>query len=48
MLSEAELLRGLTMMINDQNSLSEIMSMIRQHTEKKKAFSNVDFMNKIL
>ena len=36
------------MTINDQNSLSEIMSVIRQHTEKKKAFGNFDFSNRIL
>ena len=48
MLSEAETLRGLEMIINDPNSLSEMMSMIRQHTEKKKAFTHVDFLNKIL
>ena len=26
--------------LNDPNSLSEIMSVIRQHTEKKKAFGD--------
>ena len=36
------------MTINDPNSLSEIMSVIRQHTEKKKAFGDQDFINKIL
>ena len=34
--------------LNDPNSLSEIMSVIRQHTEKKKAFGDQDFINKIL
>ena len=34
--------------MNDPNSLSEIMSVIRQHTEKKKAFGDQDFINKIL
>ena len=41
-------MRGLEMTLNDLNSLTEIMSLIRQHTEKKKAFSSGDFMNKIL
>ena len=48
LLQEAETLRGLEMTINDLNSLTEIMSIIRQHTEKKKAFTSADFMNKIL
>lgn len=48
LLSEAEPLARLKMTINDPNSLSEIMSVIRQHTEKKKAFGDQDFINKIL
>jgi len=48
LLHEAEPLARLKMTINDPNSLSEIMSVIRQHTEKKKAFGDQDFINKIL
>lgn len=48
LLHEAEPLARYKMTINDQNSLSEIMSVIRQHTEKKKAFGDQDFINKIL
>ena len=40
LLHEAEPLRRLMTTINDPNSLSEIMSVIRQHTEKKKAFGD--------
>ena len=40
LLNEAEPLARIKMTINDQNSLSEIMSVIRQHTEKKKAFAD--------
>ena len=38
LLYEAESLEQLKMTLMDPNSLSEIMSVIRQHTEKKKAF----------
>ena len=38
LLMEAETLHGLKITVMDQNSLSEIMSVIRQHIEKKKAF----------
>ena len=48
LLHEAEPLARVKMTINDPNSLSEIMSVIRQHTEKKKAFGDQDFINKIL
>ena len=48
LLQEAEPLARIKMTINDPNSLSEIMSVIRQHTEKKRAFGEPDFMNKIL
>lgn len=48
LLHDAESLRGLEMLINDLNSSSEIMGVIRQHTEKKKAFGTGDFVNKIL
>ena len=48
LLSEAEALTRIRMTINDPNSLSEIMSVIQQHTEKKKAFGDQDFKNKIL
>ena len=34
--------------VNDPSSMSEIMSIIRQHTEKKKAFGDKDYINKIL
>ena len=40
LLHEAEPLARVKMTINDPNSLSEIMSVIRQHTEKKKAFGD--------
>ena len=40
LLHEAEPLARVKMTINDQNSLSEIMSVIRQHTEKKKALGD--------
>ena len=48
LLSQAEPLERTKMTINDQNSLSELMSVIRQHTEKKQAFGDPDFINKIL
>ena len=38
LLHEAESLEQLKATLMDPNSLSEIMSVIRQHTEKKKAF----------
>ena len=38
LLHEAESLEQLKTTLMDPNSLSEIMSVIRQHTEKKKAF----------
>jgi hypothetical protein len=38
LLKEAETLESLKITIMDQNSLSEIMSAIRMHIEKKKAF----------
>lgn len=34
--------------MNDPNSMSENMSVIRQHSEKKKAFGDRDYINKIL
>ena len=40
LLREVEPLGRVKMTINDPNSLSEIMSVIRQHTEKKKAFGD--------
>ena len=43
LLKEAETLESLKMTILDQNSLGEIMSVIRQHIEKKKAFGTQDF-----
>lgn len=43
LLKEAETLESLKMTIMDQNSLGEIMSVIRQHIEKKKAFGTQDF-----
>ena len=48
LLHEAESLEQLKTTLMDPNSLSEIMSVIRQHTEKKKAFGQQDFINKIL
>ena len=42
LLKEAETLESLKITIMDQNSLSEIMSAIRQHIEKKKAFGVQD------
>ena len=48
LLKDVEPLTRVKMTINDPNSLSEIMSVIRQHTEKKKAFGDQDFINKIL
>ena len=48
LLREVEPLGRVITTINDPNSLSEIMSVIRQHTEKKKAFGDQDFINKIL
>lgn len=36
-------MESLKITIIDQNSLSEIMSAIRQHIEKKKAFGAQDF-----
>lgn len=48
LLYESEPLARIKMTINDPNSLREIMSVIRQHTEKKKAFGDQDFINKIL
>lgn len=43
LLKEAETLESLKITIMDQNSLSEIMSAIRMHIEKKKAFGVQDF-----
>lgn len=40
LLRDVEPLTRVKMTINDPNSLSEIMSVIRQHTEKKKAFGD--------
>ena len=40
LLHESEPLARVKMTINDQNSLSEIMSVVRQHTEKRKAFGD--------
>ncbi len=40
LLKDVEPLTRVKMTINDPNSLSEIMSVIRQHTEKKKAFGD--------
>jgi len=40
---EAETLQSLKITIMDQNSLSEIMSAIRQHIEKKKALGQQDW-----
>ena len=34
--------------VNDPSSLSEIMGIICQHTEKKKAFGDRDYINRIL
>ena len=43
MLHEAEKLTVLKAAIVDPNSMSQILSVVRQHIEKKKAFGTQDF-----
>ena len=43
MLHEAEKLTVLKSAIADPNSMSSILSVVRQHIEKKKAFGTQDF-----